>query len=325
MENITAYTGEAHVTSNQFRGIIESIVGDGTYIANLDEQLEPELSTNNTLKIRSGVLIHHGHVMRVPPGTYDTVTYINGSQGMKRIDLVVARYEKNSETKKEPTKWVVIQGTPAASNPVAPVYNDGNMQNGDLLDDCPVFEMHFDGINVTEVKKLVEVTKNIDDLRKDVDKLNSTLANKVTINEWTNDTVTYRAFDTRPLNGLYGRIVLGTDGSFEIYQMNGGTWINKNSVVTQRAFPNYSNSIKLTDSTKTGINITQFGYLRASVWNSIDSNPNVALYINSSLVFEMKSQIRVQNGNMYPVSPGDIVDYYINMGYGDLYFFPCKD
>ncbi|MCI6044250.1 hypothetical protein MR857_13200 [bacterium] len=176
MQNITSYLGEAHVTSDQFRGIIESIVGDGTYIANLDEQLEPELSTNNTLKIRSGVLIHHGHVMRVPPGTYDTVTYINGSQGMKRIDLVVARYEKNSETKKEPTKWVVIQGTPDASSPVAPDYNEGNMQDGDLIDDCPVFEMHFDGINVTEVKKLVEVTKNIDDLRKGYDELYSALS-----------------------------------------------------------------------------------------------------------------------------------------------------
>ena len=175
MQNITSYLGEPHVTSDQFRSIIESIAGAGNYIADLDEQLEPELSTNNTLKIRSGVLIHHGHVMRVPPGTYDTVTYINGSQGMKRIDLVVARYEKNSETKKEPTRWVVIQGTPDASSPVAPDYNEGNIQDGDLIDDCPVFEMHFDGINVTEVKKLVEVTKNIDDLRKGYDELYSAL------------------------------------------------------------------------------------------------------------------------------------------------------
>ncbi len=176
MENIAAYTGEAHVTSNQFRSIIESLAGTGSYIADLDEQLEPELSANNTLKIRSGVLIHHGHVMRVPPGTYDTVTYINGSQGMKRIDLVVARYEKNSETKTEPTDWAVIRGTPDASNPVAPEYTEGNMQNGDLVDECPVFEVHFDGLNVTEVKKLVAVTKNIDALRKDVDKLNSALS-----------------------------------------------------------------------------------------------------------------------------------------------------
>lgn len=165
MQNITAKTGEAHVTSDQFRSIIESIVGDGSYIADLDEQLEPELSTDNTLKIRSGVLIHHGHVMRVPPGTYDTVTYTNGSQGKKRIDLVVARYTKNSGDKTEPTDWVIIQGTPADSNPAVPAYTAGNMQQGDLTDDCPVFELHFDGINVTEVKKLVSVTRNIDDLK----------------------------------------------------------------------------------------------------------------------------------------------------------------
>lgn len=165
MQNITAKTGEAHVTSDQFRSIIESIVGDGSYIADLDEQLEPELSTDNTLKIRSGVLIHHGHVMRVPPGTYDTVTYTNGSQGKKRIDLVVARYTKNSGDKTEPTDWVIIQGTPADSNPAVPKHTVGNMQQGDLTDDCPVFELHFDGINVTEVKKLVQVTRNIDALK----------------------------------------------------------------------------------------------------------------------------------------------------------------
>ena len=217
MQNITAYQGEAHVTSDQFRSIIESIAGTGSYIADLDEQLEPELSTNNTLKIRSGVLIHHGHVVRVPPGTYDTVTYINGSQGMKRIDLVVARYEKNSGTKKEPTKWVVIQGTPDASSPVAPDYNEGNMHDGDLIDDCPVFEMHFDGLNVTEVKKLVAVTKNIDDLRQDVDKLNSTLSNctvflksETAIGTWINGKTLYRKIINGNLDSYSQRLMFST-------------------------------------------------------------------------------------------------------------------
>lgn len=75
MENIIAYTGEAHVTSNQLRSIISSVTGIGSYIANMDEKLEPELGANNTLKIHSGVLIHHGNVIRVAPKTYDTVTY----------------------------------------------------------------------------------------------------------------------------------------------------------------------------------------------------------------------------------------------------------
>lgn len=156
MENITAYTGEAHVTSNQFRAIIGSLTGVGSYIANMDEKLEPELGANNTLKIHSGVLIHHGNVIRVTPKTYDTVTYINGTNNMKRIDLVVARYTKDSGTQKETAEWAVIQGTPAASDPVEPEYTIGNMQDGDLVDECPVFELHFDGLNVTKVEKVLK-------------------------------------------------------------------------------------------------------------------------------------------------------------------------
>lgn len=164
MQDITSRKGMAHVTSNQFRAIIGSIVGTVSCIANIDEMLEPELSVNNTIKIRSGVLVHHGHIVRIPPETYDTVNYINGSQGMKRIDLVVSRYTRNPETDMENTEWVVIMGTPDASNPVAPDYIVGNMQNGDLVDDCPFLEIHYDGINVTEVKKLLAVGMTNKDL-----------------------------------------------------------------------------------------------------------------------------------------------------------------
>lgn len=156
MEDITSKKGEAHVTSTQFRAIVESLAGVESYIASVGEELEPELSTNNTVIIRPGILIHHGHVIQVPPNTYDTVNYLNGSQGMKRIDLVVARYTRNTDTGNESTDWVVIQGEPDATAPVAPDYTMGNMQEGDLTDDCPVFELYFDGINVTSIKKVLK-------------------------------------------------------------------------------------------------------------------------------------------------------------------------
>ena len=97
-------------------------------------------------------------------GTYDAVNLSNGSQGMKRIDLVVCRYTRNAETEVESCNWVVIMGTPVSSNPVAPTYTVGNLQEGDLVDDCPVFEVHYDGINVTEIKKLVPVVSNLTEL-----------------------------------------------------------------------------------------------------------------------------------------------------------------
>lgn len=160
MEDITSKQGENHVTSTQFRAILAAVLGSGSYIADQDDQLEPELAANNILNIHSGVLIHHGSVRRVPPGTYDQVAYLNGTQWMKRIDLVVVRYTKNGYI--ETSEWVVIQGTPAESDPEVPAYTKGNMQNGDLVDDCPMFELHFDGLNVTEVKKLQSVAHNLE-------------------------------------------------------------------------------------------------------------------------------------------------------------------
>lgn len=149
---------EPHVSSAQMRSVFASIIGTGSYVANIYELLEPELAVNNVLKIKSGVLVHHGDIVVVPPGTYDTVTYLNGTQAMKRIDLVVYRYTKLTDGT-EAGEWVVIQGTPTESEPEVPAHINMNMQNGDLADDCPVFELHFDGINVTEVRKLLSVEK----------------------------------------------------------------------------------------------------------------------------------------------------------------------
>ena len=164
MEIVSGLGEKPHVTSQQFRQILEGTVGQKSYIVTSGENLEPELAANNLLKIRSGMMSHHGNVSSVKIGTYDEVELTNGSQGMKRIDLVVNRYTRNAETNIEKNEWVVIMGTPVASNPVAPAYTVGNLQKGDFVDDCPVFELHYDGINVTEVKKMLSVLPNVAEL-----------------------------------------------------------------------------------------------------------------------------------------------------------------
>lgn len=162
MKIVSGKTGTPHVTSERFRQIIEGTIGQGSYILTSGENLEPELSSNNMLKIRGGMMSHHGNMSCVELNTYDEVTLTNGSQGVKRIDLIVNRYTRNDETGLEKNEWVVIIGTPDATNPKVPEYIAGNLQNGDLTDDCPVFEVHYDGINVTEVKKLLPVMSNLD-------------------------------------------------------------------------------------------------------------------------------------------------------------------
>ena len=176
MKIVSGRTGSPHVTSQQFRQMLEGIIGQGSYIITSGENLKPELSSNNLLKIRSGMMAHHGCISCVDIGTYDEVTLTNGSQGTKRIDLIVNRYTRNAETEVENCSWKVIQGTPVASNPAAPAYTSGNLQDGDLVDDCPAFEVHYDGINVTEVKSLLSVTDGLSELNSNLTKANTKIS-----------------------------------------------------------------------------------------------------------------------------------------------------
>ena len=58
------------------------------------------------------------------------------------------------------------------SDPAVPAYTVGNLQEGDLTDDCPVFEVHYDGLNITEVKKLLDVADNLGKMKTELAELN---------------------------------------------------------------------------------------------------------------------------------------------------------
>lgn len=173
MEIITGYTGKPHVTSEQDRDVNIGVVGEGSYVLQTGMQLAAEVSSNNEIKIRDGVLMHQGCTASIKKNTYDSLIIINGSQGMKRIDLIVARYEKNQDNGIESLDLKVIQGTPAESTPTVPEYTEGDIQAGDYVADMPMYQVIIDGLNITEVKKVFEVAPGIDAMKKEIAELNS--------------------------------------------------------------------------------------------------------------------------------------------------------
>ena len=173
MEIITGYTGKPHVTSEQDRDVNIGVVGEKSYVLQTGMQLAAEVSSNNEIKIRDGVLMHQGCTASIKKNTYDSLTIINGSQGMKRIDLIVARYEKNQDNGIESLDLKVIQGTPAESTPTVPEYTEGDIQAGDYVADMPMYQVIINGLNITEVKKVCEVAPDIDALKKEIAELNS--------------------------------------------------------------------------------------------------------------------------------------------------------
>lgn len=168
MELATGRQGKPHITSQQDRQKHQGIFGDGAYILNTGSMLEPEVQSSNKIHIKDGALMFQGALFTVKVGTYDEVTINNGNQGMKRKDLIVARYTYNSSDNIEAGEWAVIQGTPAANNPVAPDATSGDIQAGDAVVECPVFVVNLDGINVTGVDIIPEKIRDMSTLNADL-------------------------------------------------------------------------------------------------------------------------------------------------------------
>ena len=176
MEIITGYTGKPHVTAEQDRDVNEGIFDTGSFVLKTGSQLAAELVSNNEIKIRDGVLVIQGCTAVIKKNTYDPVTIANGSQGMKRIDLIVARYNKNEETKIEEVTLKVIQGTPNASTAAVPTYKTGDIQSGDLVADTPLYKVTLDGLNVTSVDKMFTVIPTLPELSSKLAKSNDSIA-----------------------------------------------------------------------------------------------------------------------------------------------------
>lgn len=159
MNIITGHTGEPHVRPEQDCAVHQGLVGEGAYILREGNNLAAEVVSANEIRILDGVISHQGCLGVIEVGTYDTLAIANGTQGMLRKDLIVCRYTRSSGI--ESLEFAVIQGTPAASNPQAPTYSEGEIASGDSLVDIPVYQVNINGINITSVDRLLDISESL--------------------------------------------------------------------------------------------------------------------------------------------------------------------
>ena len=161
LELVTGYRGKAHVTADDARALNAGIVGSGTYVLPEGKGLAAEMIDSNTLRVQSGTLLIQGCQCRVRAGESVDVKIRNGSQAMKRNDIVVARWEKQAaEPRTESVELKVIEGTPSSKAAEDPAHTEGDLSS-DLVAEFPLWRIPLDGIAVgTPVplyKKLVSV------------------------------------------------------------------------------------------------------------------------------------------------------------------------
>lgn len=162
IELITGFTGAPHIDSLEASKFNAAIVGRGDYVLEGvgDKMLKATMVTANKVHIDPGNGLMQGRHYVVDAAGVDLVVQ-TGTQGQKRIDLVVARYTKNATTGVEGVALVVLKGTPVASSPSDPVHTKGDILNGSaLVADMPLWRIPLDGITVGAPVRLFDIYKS---------------------------------------------------------------------------------------------------------------------------------------------------------------------
>lgn len=119
----------------------------------MGEMFRAEIISNNCIRIHSGEGMVQGAHFRTPYGEYDDVTINNGTQGKHRYDIIAIQYERNTETLKETTKLVVIEGEQYSKGMSAyyPSIAIGDLYKGDTLCQFPLYDVYIDELSIKSI------------------------------------------------------------------------------------------------------------------------------------------------------------------------------
>lgn len=141
------HTGKPHVTSDDWAAFNAATYGNqGAVLGSGSFKLTMETSTKGTLSAGLGIV--QGRRFRVTDS--ETVAFDACGAGMKRSDIVVARYSNADGI--ESVSIAVVKGKESATSAVSP-----QVQNGDL----PLWKVVFAGASVYSTGRITGATQSI--------------------------------------------------------------------------------------------------------------------------------------------------------------------
>lgn len=173
---ITGHAGIEHIKPSDDGAFNIGIFGQNQFVFPIGEQFGYEIISNNLIKIKSGELVNHGRHINIPVNNYDEVTIENGLQGVKRHDIIVMRYIKNPDTSVESASVAVVKGSSSA-NPSDPVVTRGNIYEGALFSDMPLYRVILDGLNIEKVECMFTVIPSLPAVNEKAETINNNLTN----------------------------------------------------------------------------------------------------------------------------------------------------
>lgn len=158
---ITGYAGQEHITAADHASFNMGVFGKGAFLFDRGNKFKAEIISNNLIRILDGDMMFQGRHVRLAENTYEELMIDNGTQGMKRFDLIVARYTKDVTTGVEKCEFAVLKGEENASTAVEPTRADGDIsEDGNaLITEVPIYRVELDGLNISKLQKKIYVKK----------------------------------------------------------------------------------------------------------------------------------------------------------------------
>lgn len=254
MNIITGYRGEPHITAQQDRYVNQGSYGVDSYILPIGDKFNATIDSATSVTLSSGAVTIQGCVALIEAGQTETVTIEAGTTGMKRYDLICARYTKDA-TGVESVDLVVVTGTPAASDPVVPAINTGRIEDGDTPVDFALFRVGINGITISSVTRVGTINNSIKEL---MTLLSSHTSSINTINSTLNSVSSTVSSHTTSISNINTKLGVKSSGLYFTSASDMWTQLDGASVSTHEAFT-FRGSESWTEDVIAGSHVATWG------------------------------------------------------------------
>ena len=146
IELVDGKAGVAHISSEDKAIIHQAKFGKSDMVFDWGDAFKCSMSSSNRATIGTGCASIQGLDWHITAA--ESVTISNGSQGMKRNDIICAHYHRESKTGNELVNLTVLKGTPNATTAADPTIPSGKILSGAVDAYMPLWRIPLDGITV---------------------------------------------------------------------------------------------------------------------------------------------------------------------------------
>ena len=146
IELVDGKAGVAHISSEDKAIIHQAKFSKSDVVYDWGDAFKCSMSSSNRATVGTGCASIQGLDWHITAA--ESVTISNGSQGMKRNDIICAHYNRNPKTGNELVELVVLKGSPNATAAADPKVPSGKILFGAGDAYMPLWRIPLDGITV---------------------------------------------------------------------------------------------------------------------------------------------------------------------------------